>query len=569
MATEPNGRSRPGKPVPLSRLLFKTFKLSHQSMVRAVERPVSFSRWAKLKIVYDSRMTRQLFGFYADQPGKIFDANEFGTFYFLYRRHLTKRQKLFRMSRRLPFAQATAFIILAYIDAFVNVSLRLGWEVVKLSQIPVLDFTGLPKHADVVIGFPHHAFALSPTSLRARLDPSRRVWFSFGDALAEKTGQQTPLVSIYGYERPSRAREQGEARSGTNPEHLSVRHVGYERKATASFGPTLRVIGRVLRALVSGRALYQLERIRSDTRALRYRRVFAEMRKAGHRIGDVYCLPFDDIGSIRFRGYWRDKIVNVHYSQNTKLAPFEGPDDLMAPDMTREQAHPSKYFAGEMPLYTYFLTGRSIGFTEVHSEAHASKAKLLNRFGLKAAQVDPEQPKRAPMLLGFERLGVTDYAGLAAERPLVAAFDVPPQTIQDNLPRALLGDRVCDFAFIEGFVTDVAEACVATNFRAVLKPKYSLTNSPANYAELLRRMQATHPGHFTVLEPYANMAELMLSVRGVVCFPYTSPHLVATAVGQPAIYYMPEGPQASLFAREGANKTLTRKDDLVAFLRSL
>lgn len=557
------------RPRSFRRLMREMILLSYLSLVRALDRPVRFEVWAKTKIAYDSRLTRLVFGYFAAQHQRVFDPREFGTFYFLFRRHLTHRQKIYRVARRLPVGQSAAFVVLSFWDAYVTVLGRLGREALMLRDYPVVDFSGLPRIIDISIGFPDHAFALSPDDLRAALPHDTRVWFSFGDAMAEKGGAVTGLLSIRGYTRPSRAREGYNGRPGHNPEHLPMQQVIYRRNTCKALGPILATIGRTLRALVSGRALHDLERLRSDTRALRYRRVFAQVYKAGYRVGDIHCLPFDDIGSIRFRGFWSRKIVNVHYSQNTKLPPFEAPEDLLEDGVTRVEATPDRAFAGELPLYTYFLTGRSIGFTELNIEAHRSKTTLLTRFGLTQPVPDPAQPPRTPMLLGFERLGTTDFPALAADRPLVAVFDVPPQSVQDTLPRALIGDRSCTLDLIEQFLDQVATACIAADRRAVLKPKYSVTNSPSDYARLLRRIESDYPNHVTLLDPYANMAELLVHVRGAVSYPYTSTRFVAAATGRPSIYFFPEGPLAPLFAREGDFKTLTRQDSLVGFLRAL
>jgi len=523
-----------GVPRDFGSLTHRLFLLSYVSLRRHLDARPTPSRWGTLKSAYDSKLNRIVFSYIArnrlDGDGKdIFDA-----VYYVFSRHLRNRVRLFRLVSRLPLARASAFVVLAAVDARIAGAMHLTRDFAAWRSQFRLRAEELPQRIHLSLNFPEHAFnaATLGTSIEA---PPQGVWFSFGDYLRKQSATDpTPNVSVNEYVRPSRKAERARGESSEPSDGSTRRYATLSTttvRADSDFLWYLLDQGwRVLAVMLTGVHLYRLERLRADVRAGRYLKLFETIEATGRKIGTIFVLPFDDLGSLRTNRKWRHSLLNVNYSHNVIIPPAGRPPSLL---MDR-----TSHAAGIFSLNGFVLNGRAVGFTEIYRQVEAARRALLERYGATIEAASPEQPAQHPMLLGFEREQLPSR-DTDDRRRVVAVFDVPPETFDASLTRALCGDMSCEFSVIEAFLLQIAEACAKADACMMFKPKYSLSNYAESYRELINRLLTQYTGRVFVVDPYSNLDVFLTEADVCISFPYTSTRVVSAALGKASAYFLP------------------------------
>lgn len=122
----------------------------------------------------------------------------------------------------------------------------------------------------------------------------------------------------------------------------------------------------------------------------------------------------------------------------------------------------------------------------------------------------------------------------------IAVFDVPPESMHQQLSRALIGDRTCDLEFIGKFLLDISEVVCNNNYRILFKPKYSLSNYSVEYQLLLTQIKEKWSDKFIILSPYTRMGALIELAEVCLSFPYSSSRVIGEEFGKRSFYYVSE-----------------------------
>ncbi len=526
------------------------FKLSYAALVRNLEQTPSFERWCYLKDLYDRSVARRIFGLIGHIGASEPYANMrlYYALYHIHLRHLQARVGLFRLSRCIAPGSRSLFVWLSFLQAYFDVLTRVAVETIACRKKLVLRGRADAPSAAVVIGFPAHSFN---AGVDRASESAPSAYFSFGDFLTSERGEDEgqSIVSVGEYTRLSKAVERS-GTSGDRAQRLEVLRAFASSDVRHFLSAFVRAARGVFGALLSAMPVCELEYVRSSLRSRRQLTFIAGLERAGVAVDKIYVLPFDDVGELRTLPETRHRIVNVNYSSNIFVPPINGLDD------------PGRL----LPLLTYYLFGRAVGFTDAFRFVNGARVAVSRRYGcnLPTPPVDRDE---IPLVLGFENASSQFECDAAVKS--IALFDVPPHSFEDTLAAYHFGDRASHADVNEAFLREVTASGVQAGLRVILKPKYSLANYDSSYRALLAELERLHPGFFKVADPYGQIGLLLAHAAGAVSFPYTATMRIAAALGKPSIYYFPEKFDNGFFHGPGAYAQVARKFELEAFLSRL
>jgi len=117
----------------------------------------------------------------------------------------------------------------------------------------------------------------------------------------------------------------------------------------------------------------------------------------------------------------------------------------------------------------------------------------------------------------------------------VLIFDVTPR---QNMTESNIYSAKYLSAFINDVITIRKESVLLPSIKIFLKPKrkYESTRD-SNYVSLINKLKSNRI--ISVLDPHSNLYSVIAKSKLVICYPFTSPALVAKAMGKKVIFYIP------------------------------
>jgi hypothetical protein len=555
------------------RLMMRVFRLSYLTVLRFDNPDFPFNKWSRVKHLYDAKLNRLIFRFLATNKNSQYHQNLevsqqrlFDATYYVVKRHLQNRLKIYAVTKCFPFGGFWAFNILSGINSVYSALIGIGVAVITGTKRIQCEELPAAKRTRVFLNFPARSFSYVPSAEKSpRPEKNYKVAFSLAEFIASEPNSFQDYLNVSvneGAKRSSQSTEAAKTPSTLRELDRIAISLAFQPAAIWSFaGSFFYALGRTLLAFGSSRIALELEVLRSDLRGQRYARILRQIELAVGDIDVIYVVPYDDIGNFRYDAQFVSRITNVNYSQHITTAPGKTFD---------AGKRPSKHDAfreGEFPFYAYFHTGHAVGFTQLYKDIQRSKRGANKRFGCILPTTPTEYPEQVPMVLGYES---TYPRASTPTQKSIALFDVPPHEFPGNLASThLCGDALPQLRYIQKFLEEVSSAAYQQNIQVLLKPKYSLSNYDDTYRETICNLSDRYGAMFEAVDPYSNMADIIEIASGVVCFPYTSPLYLAKALEKPAIYYLPEVAMNRYFQVEGDYHVVSGYEALVEFLGRL
>ena len=247
-------------------------------------------------------------------------------------------------------------------------------------------------------------------------------------------------------------------------------------------------------------------------------------------IQNIFTLPLENIGLLKYNNEFLEKIIAFNYSQNSLIMPSPNLDNI----------YKQKKFLEYMPLYHLSLSENSYGFTSIYSSINKIKQKLNNEFGLNFF-IRKNVPDEIPITLGYEKVNfiAIDQKKLKKQK-VISIFDVPPDSYYNQLSRSTNGDKINGFDFVENFMIETIKTSIDNGFAVIIKPKYSLYNYKNRYGDLLKTIKKKYKDKLIIADPYVRLDNIVKFSCASINMPYTSTKIIFEKNNIPSIYYVPK-----------------------------
>ncbi len=541
----------------MHKLLFFIFRVSYIAIKFESNKPGTFYRWSLVKGKLNLIINNAVFKFIgnidynpqgvADRYCKQFILDSIGE---IVSQHYKRRVKFYKLCQKSPFNSKKVFLILSMLYAYYDEIVRLAFGIVNLRSQLNVEHGDLPDIIDLAIAFPKHGFTIS--SIEGSDALGKTTLSSFGEyliATAPVTPNSFAFISVDEYSRRTKISQDASGKRSYVVEPDDVGEVDniveYPRTLTTAERGIFVFLSRFPDLVTSGfrsignivgnlnYSLLEIVYLRKWTKSYRYKQFIDHLESIGKKVRHLYVFPFSNIGLLRYDEKVSPAIRNYNYSQNIIIPPahytYNIGDTILASGLDD--------ILSDMSVKAFSFSGQAVGFTNIFTQINDTKKALNDRFNCKLPTEDIDQPPQRPVLLGYEVVQEKIDVGLSR---CIAIFDVPPESIESQLSRALTGDRTCDYDVISQFLSDCFNACISIGFTVVFKPKYALSIYSANYQSIIEGFRSKFGNNFIVVSPYANMISLLRGAHGSISFPYTSTKSISQALGKPSVYFMPE-----------------------------
>jgi len=519
-------------------LLFYVFGLSYISL--KYRKDDSFVTWSRQKKRLNSKLNKIVLEYCSCVSFMLTSVPENQTREYVYEilvgiidRHMNSRQKIQLKSGKGARAE---FCRKALINCFISelcFLIKTSGKLLKKYQIDGLG-QGNVKKINIALQFPEHSFAIPEISL-AKVEKGP-VFSSFAEYYSNQSNE--PLWALESYIRPSKKFEK-KSTDDPNADFQSLcTRVRKQVDLTSAITDFLRLLFRLLILPVRyffGRTPL-LVLINQQRKWLLSRQIISLIRScesASIEICDIYVMPFNDLGDLRYTEDLSQKLVTFSYSQN--IFVFPNYSSLNKNLYSNTDFHVAM---SDISLKSLLYTGRHAGYTNLIRQIKNIKADINSYFGQifildESENTDEEE---CPVFLGFEQNTGQD---LDSNSRYIGVYELPPESSYTQYARAICGDKVCDISNIKLFLNDIAVLC-EKGYSIIYKPKYSLTNYPSDYRVYLEELTEKYGSKFLLLSPYTMANQVFESCFLTISMPYTSTYYVAKALGNESIYYLPE-----------------------------
>jgi len=535
----------------LHRLLCYVFRLSYIGLTFDRERLGSYSRWNEVKNRLDIKICEAVLSFIGESDLSLNGINGanakqlvLDSISEIVSMHYSGRLKIHSLSGKMPFCSKRTFVTLSVLHIYFLEVRSMFSGIAKLRSRYNFDHSGLSKSIDISVGFPCHSFSILSAEDKVCGNESLSTYHSsFGEYLlmcSKSSYKCETLISIDESVRKSKKNEKNALYSKLEGISTTEEYPRVNSQLEKSWKIFLKQIPNATK-LVCQLVVNVVLRRKSLLLEIIYCKkwlkghclgmVVDQVAQRGSTVRKIYILPYGDVGLLKYQEI-SPIVVTYNYSQNV----FTPPASLESIKSHLKSAELNKVLLG-VPIWVFRLHGHAVGYTDVFSLVNKMKVTLNQKFNYKLPLSNIVQTQQLPVLLGFEH---DLYGGVEGNKHIVAVFDVPPESVERQLSRSILGDRTSDFMIVEKYLVDVTDACVAAGFNVVFKPKYSLTNYSNEYRDLLDRFSIKYKNNFKIVNPYTSVLSLLSSACACITIPYTSILYVAYSVGLPSVYYIPE-----------------------------
>jgi len=507
------------------RLIIYTIRISYIA-ISNISR-LDFSRWCTVKKRLNFFLNREIFRWMAinSDSSKCSLNNQFilDSIIEVIFMHFHHRMFIYRFSKKMPCFNRKIFIQISVMYLLFELFVKLMREIASMLYVYKEYSLTNKKLVNLSLNFPLHSFSI----------PSKRKsgdCYSFGEYLTWNYSNIS-LISVGEYVRQSDRKDKRILDKDVskfkryNPEKAKKFIIFFSKFLIVTirflFEDRTRNKGIFLKLIYVRKYLYKFN----------FTNMLRELGLNYEDVENIFTLPFADIGLLKYDNEISQKTLAFSYSQNALILPSPRIQEIT------DQRTLFQY----LPLYALTLTGKSYGFTSLYHGVNQIKEKLNKEFSLNLPVTYSKLANENPLMLGYETVYAPPYLkDKSLGRRFVAIFDLPPESEYQSISRALLGDKVCDYKFIQNFILDVVETSITNGFSIIIKPKYSLSNYTDSYGSLLRALKEKYKDKFTIADPYLNMGVIVKHSSCSVNMPYSSTKLIFDYNQIPSIYYAPE-----------------------------
>ena len=464
--------------------------------------------------------------------------------------HYKQRASIYQLSSRFPKFGRSVFVYLSILRLFVKLLSRLLREFFLVSRVYKAQFS-IKDKVDVSLNFPSNSF----NTIR---DSRSKNCYSFGEYLAFYY-PNTTILSVGEYVRHSQKKDA----KVSDGRVLKTCRKRPEKKTDwlLFFYRSLRLVGALLfKERNRPKGLFpKLVYIRKYIYQFNFINMIEDLGLDINNIKTFFIMPFEDIGLLKYDSHISEKISSFNYSQNVLILP--------APDLGEIAGHVK--FLKYIPLHALTLSGKACGFISLHDNINTMKNTLNYQFDLNLPVYDPSPERESPIMLGYE---VSDFSNEIKEgflgKKFVAIFDLPPESQNHAMSRAITGDMVCNSTIVENFILDAIKVPISAGFFVIVKPKYSVSNYDDNYTRLLNKLKEQYGDRLVIADPYLNMKAIVDCSCASISMPYTSTKLIFEDNNIPSIFYIPEEYE-SVFRKNFSDDIVFGKERLENFIFNL
>ncbi len=540
-----------GYRITTSRALIRLLRVSYIGIEKSLEVESDFKKWCRIKARLTSETNRTIFLWLASQTAKshgceggVYVQSLLDMMSSILLRHYKRRVVLYKLCQKFPRLERRLFLLLSLAFIFFDQVFQLAKSVAYLSVFYDITKYNLSNRVDVALMFPAHAFSLETSLSRMSKADGKECLASpsLGEYIFRSTSiDKCDVLSIDEYERPSRRRESAGVYSSRKqcqdnvaqlPRKVLI-HERSARKFVKRVPKLLSLLGELARNSLFRPCLfiYHMELARWRLRGVALDDLLINLSRQNISVGRIFVAPFNELGVNRLSGVYKDLYVGYSYSTNIFIPPLHG-------NYTAGSQMPGiNEILADLEVGALYLTGPAIGFDGVYDVVDRIKSRLNKLFHICLPISGKVRCEDKPFMMGFEK---HLEEGLRRDRNLIAVFDVPPESRETQLSRALVGDRICDYSIIEEFLVQTISACVSAGFSVVYKPKYSLSNYEPRYLMFLENLRKEYTDKLIIVDPYVNLIELSRILLGAINIPYTSTKIVVERLGKPSIYFVPD-----------------------------
>lgn len=533
------------------KLLFFIIQISYIAISKSEK--VSLSRWAKDKNLFNLLINRKIIKWMAKNPnsetfsfGDQFIIDSIIELVFI---HYRQRAKIYGFFKKVPWFRRKLFIQVSFVFILIGLLGKLLREVQSTLYIyKKILFTD--KKINLSLSFPKHSFNVAPNF-------NFNECYSFGEYLTMNY-PNTAMFSINEYIRHSKKNSDKDT-SNYSPNFKRINPLR-ERKTTIFFLRMLKVIFHLLfkDSKVHKGIFLKLIYFRKYIYQYNFKNMIFDIGIDFKNIETIFILPFADIGLLKYKSKFYEKISAFSYSQNALIMP--SPNLKMISDQIN--------FFRYMPLYHLTLTEKSYGFTSLYFSVNKIKKRLNNDFFLKLPVTNFFEHEY-PVTLGYEKVNFPSFIEKKiTKQRVIAIFDVPPASDYDAISWSTNGDKINGHEFIENFIFDTVETSILNEFTIIIKPKYSLSNYTDSYGHLLKTLAKKYKNKIVIADPYLRMGTIVKYSCGSINIPYTSTKLIFENNNIPSIYYASEKYRND-FTNNNASNIKFGKIALNLFLKNL
>lgn len=503
----------------------------------------SFLDWSASKKKYNSLINRAVFKFIASLPLRksliggddveyqihIDTISELMLLHFRQRKFIFIFLSKFRIKNRNLFS-SISFAILAC-SSLVN----LVAAMLRLGRSYTVEINETNLGVVIATSFPSHSFSVERANSRKASQNTRRLYSSFGEYLLdEELSAKIRVISCGELVRHSKAKEKN-----TNISIASLNSLN-RLQAFRSFKLKAFILDckcSVIWALRNLPILHDnpflfLRKYKLFLTSLKFRRLFTHLTVSGVYIKRIYTCPFDEsLGDLKYDLQYRNMVVTYSYAGNIFIPPSSLGNAKLTDELTVWD-----YLRG-IPLQAFSLSGNFVGFTNSYELVRKAKAGLYCYFShYELSDFSFGFTRSIPCALGYEEVvrNISPFNGKT-----VAVFDVPPETRETQMRRAVIGDRTCDFEFIRNFIAEICDVANKTNSRVIFKPKYSVMNYDSKYREFIEFLRLTLADKFLVVSPYARLKDILDESDLCLTFPYGTTKSLAEHLAIKSFYFIP------------------------------
>lgn len=452
----------------------------------------------------------------------------------IFSEHLRQRLTVIRLISWCGLNKRKWFVLLSLLFITTSTLCKLIIASLRIGKAYSLNPDCLHNNTIIAVGFPSHAFTLNnkiPTVATFYED----IYSSFGEYLyrSNRVGKLPTVISCDEYLRNSKKLECEPNKTLMCHDSISRLHARLRFHLLAYIADLFMSISWVIRniSFFQKSPLVFIEAYKQYLRSLKWRRLLSQFKSNGIGVNGIYIGLFSfDLGDLRFDKNYRDKITTYSYSENILIPP-----SAVACGNYKSTTKPHDYLRS-LPLQAFTLTGNSIGCTESFELVERAKCSLLPNISRDNLFEFDNGLTRNPCVMGYEELvgDINPYAGKT-----IAVFDVPPESNEVQIKRALLGDKTCDLEFISAYLGEISQAVNQTNARLIFKPKYSLSNYDSNYRSCISKMKHLLGDRFILLSPYVKLFDIFRYSDVCLSFPYTTTKTIADYCKIKSFYFVP------------------------------
>ncbi len=495
----------------------KYLLLSFNLLIRAAEeyKNEDFEGWICLKSIFNLRLNRLSIRYFSK---KKFDSaeklNRLLSLSLLLRAQFAIRAKIFYNFQKIKSKKIRVFLCLILI--YFNIFLSLIKSLLSLAFLYDF-FPRKESHKKIIltIGFPSHGFNYHSKYSDSNIS-------SFGEYLHDYVSKnnEVRIFSVNEYIRNSKKHEQHIIDKKLTSLIFQNKRCFVKKKFSLNF--FFRNLFKSITLWKSQNRSFSIVNIAeyvSELQLIPYLDLIEKISQY-NQIEKIFIMPFTALEFFRKHPSIKDKVFVFYYSENYLIPPARQ------------------------------LSDKEHNFNDLNISALGGYCKVFGMTGninylydfvsntYKIKRENFPTTHEFPYVIGYESLFRPKDMG---KKFTIALFDVPPEAVEIQFARSMIGDMSANSDFVSEYLSDIIALTKKWELKILFKPKYSLsnTNYDLDYINVLNRFNDLHPNNFEISDPYAKLSDIVDSSDLVISFPYTSTYKFSLLRGKLSYFYVP------------------------------